>query len=193
MHLAKMSPLVLAALIGSLAAAPPLLAQGSKDNTWENKQWRSHTESAGKRKLCRTMTGGDGDHSFAVQVEGGGYNAWFYFQEQINRGGKPILQKDDEIVLKLEGRKTVVYDYDVSVMLGITRGGIPEAKAAMPGGYSPEFIRNMRASDSLTVLRINPRSKKQEVLHKFSLDGFTANYLKLSEWCKFNPDKLVQS
>ena len=63
----------------------------------------------------------------------------------------------------------------------------------MVSGSTPEVTRVMRSASTLSVLRDNPRKKQQEVLHKFSLDGFTANFLKLAEWCKFNPDKMFQS
>lgn len=182
---------LLPALALSLAL-PSAFAQGAKENFWQYKDWRSFTETGKKGTLCKAMTGGDGDHMFVVQIEPRGGNAWFYFQEQIHRGGKAIMKKDDEIVFQLDGKQPKRYDYDVSVMLGVNADGIPEAKASMPGGYAPEFIRAMRSSSSLTVLRENPGMKKQEILYKFSLDGFSANFLKLAEWCKFDANKLFQ-
>ena len=51
----------------------------------------------------------------------------------------------------------------------------------------------MREATSVTVLREDPRTRKQVVVHKFSLAGFAANFLKLSEWCGFDPNKLKTS
>ena len=46
------------------------------------------------------------------------------------------------------------------------------------------------SATSVTVWRENPRTRKAAAVHKFSLAGFTANFLKLAEWCGFDPNRL---
>jgi len=86
-----------------------------------------------------------------------------------------------------------VHGYDILVHVGVVSEGIPQASAGMVSSSTPEVTRMMGSSSALTVLRHNPRKKQQEVLHKFLLEGFSANFLKLAECCKFNPDKMFQS
>jgi hypothetical protein len=51
----------------------------------------------------------------------------------------------------------------------------------------------MRSASSVTVTSRDRRSGKQSVVHKFSLAGFTANFLKVSEWCGFDAGRLKKS
>ena len=173
--------------------AAPALAQAPKEQFWEYKEWRSYTEAGKAGKTCKALTGGNGDPKFVVSVQPGGINGAVYFEEQGVRGSPSVLRRGDDILFKIDGKISKVYDYDIAVRAGIGPEGIAEASAGMPSGYTPDLTRVMRSSSTLSVLRENPRTKKQDVLHKFSLDGFAANFLKLAEWCKFNPDKMAQS
>ncbi len=174
-------------------AATHAPAQAPKEQFWEHREWRSYTETTKAGKTCKTSTGGDGDPRFVVSVQPGGINGSIYFEEQGVRGHAPQMRQNDDILFKFDGKVSKVYGYDILVHVGIGSKGIPEASAAMVSSSTPEVTRVMRSASSLTVLREDPRKKQQEVLHKFSLDGFTANFLKLAEWCKFNPDKMFQS
>lgn len=173
--------------------ATPAPAQAPKEQFWGHKEWRSTTETTKAGKTCNTSTGGDGDPRFVVSVQPGGLNGAIYFEEQGVRGHATRMRKNDDILFKFDGKASKAYGNDILVHVGVGSDGIPEASATLVSSLMPEVTRVMRSSSSLTVLRENPRKKQQEVLHKFSLEGFTANFLKLAEWCKFNPDKMFQS
>lgn len=183
--------IIVVLVAGSMAA--PAQAQAPREQFWEYKEWRSYTEVTKAGKTCKTLTGGNGDPKFVVSVQPGGINGAVYFEEQGVRGYATVMRKNDDILFKLDGKVSKVYGYDILVHAGVSSEGIPEASAAIVSSSTPEVTRVMRSSSTLSVLRDNPRKKQQEVLHKFSLDGFTANFLKLAEWCKFNPDKMFQS
>ena len=168
-------------------------AQAPKEQFWEHKEWHSYTEINKAGKTCITSTGGNGDPRFVVSVQPGGLNGTVYFEEQGVRGYATQLRKSDDVLFKFDGKVSKVYGYDILVHVGVSSDGIPAASAAMVSSSTPEVTRVMRSASTLSVLRDNPRKKQQEVLHKFSLDGFSANFLKLAEWCKFNPDKMFQS
>lgn len=168
-------------------------AQAPKEQFWEHKEWRSYIEITEAGKTCITSTGGNGDPRFVVSVQPGGLNGTVYFEEQGVRGHATQMRKNDDIVFKFDGKVSKDYGYDILVHVGVSPDGIPAASAAMVSSGTLEVTRVMRSASTLSVLRDNPSKKRQEVLHKFSLDGFTANFLKLAEWCKFNPDKMFQS
>jgi len=164
-------------------------AQAAGDQFWEHKDWKVFSErNAQGKKLCTAMTGGDGSDMFYVVAAAGG-DISIYYREQTYRGMKPALKKEDSIVFRFDDKKQTEYD-DVQVFLGVDAEGIPLATANLPGGWSAEVIRTMRASSSVNVLRDNPKTGKRALVGKFSLAGFTATLLKASEWCGFDASKL---
>ena len=176
----------ISALLLLAAATWPVQAN---DQFWEHKDWKLYGERDAKGILhCNATTGGDGDPMFNVSARMGG-DISIYYQEQTYRGMAPVLKKTDNIVFKLDDKAQTLYD-DVQVFIDRDDDGIPRAIASMPGGYAAEVTRNMRRSSSVSVLREDPKSKKLVLIHKFSLAGFSAVFLKASEWCRFNADKL---
>lgn len=55
------------------------------------------------------------------------------------------------------------------------------------------MISAMRAATSIAVTSQDRRGGRQSTVHKFSLAGFTANFLKRSEWCGFDANRLKKS
>jgi hypothetical protein len=145
--------------------------------------WRSATENG--------AIGGDGGNSFEVSANAPGDISLLY-REQTSRGIKPALKKNDSIAIRLDDKKQSTFD-DTRVTVGVDADGIPVATVGLPGGYSAEVVRAMREATSLLILSEDPRTRKQVVVQKFSLAGFSANFLKLSEWCGFDPNKLKTS
>lgn len=176
------------ALLLGLASAPTL-AQAGKDLSWEYKDWHSSTEISGKgKKTCQASTGGDGDDFLVVSATPGG-DISIHYREQTYRGTKPALAKTDAISFRLDDKKQSVFA-DALVTLDVDAEGIPVAIAGLPSGDSPAMVAAMRSATSVTVWRENPRTRKAAAVHKFSLAGFTANFLKLAEWCGFDPNQL---
>ena len=56
-----------------------------------------------------------------------------------------------------------------------------------------DIISAMRAATSIAVTSQDRRGGRQSTVHKFPLAGFTANFLKLSEWCGFDANRLKKS
>lgn len=149
--------------------------ENEEKSSWHGR-WRAYTEA----NLCKAEAV-DGGRRFVVQAEKGGMNAWFFYETE----GR--LEKDDELLFRIEGKRPKVYGYDVNVDPGAGEGG--RTRVAMPNGYAPEFIRTMRNSSAISMQRAGG---KPETLQRFSLTGFPAAFAKLAQWCAFHPDKLFQ-
>lgn len=154
---------------------------------WQHKDWRVMVDAIDDGGLeCLAFTGGDGDDSFWLRARRGGRIRIEYAEATV-RGYPTRLTRGDRIVLVVSGRdRTAVQPLDVAV--GVGADGIPFANAVVPDAALPGLLAQMRAGVALTVQRVRSADDAPETLAGFSLLGFTANSLKVAEWCDFMPD-----
>ena len=179
-----------------LLAAGASAAHGDAGTSrdWAHKDWRSvsYTDDAGKLH-CIALTGGDGDNTFRVDVDSGG-NFLLEFQEQLVRGYPANLQADDNLYFAVEGATPMVYD-DVTVFDEQDEYGDRVLRATLPSGYAADFTGMLRKGSHLALYRRpagehDPETRSGELIHRFSLAGFTANLMKIGEWCAFDPNDI---
>lgn len=178
------SPAAAACLMLITFTVPVVALAG--DEFWDYKQWRSFAETAeGGQRQCLAMTGGDGDDRLNVETTpAGGFEV--YFDEQTYRGMVPNLQARDRLVFELDTTPPTRATH-VTTTLGYDEDGIPTARATVAGAEATALIGAMRAASTLTVTRANATPERPPLVAEFSLAGFTANYLKASEWCGLQP------
>lgn len=178
----------LAAFASILLAGVPV--PGSADDLYfERKDWRASFD--GQR--CRIWTGGDGSGTVAISIDPLGYNVGLDYDAVVYRGyPSPLTQDVDEVDLMFDGRPAGLIG-EMYVHQGYDAYNHPTAGAALTAGFVIDAIRQMRAGSRLDVFRSNYRTGERGVIDSFSLSGFTATYLKISEWCRFHPDHLPQS
>ncbi len=169
--------------------APAIHGEGAQDRFWQHKQWRSVATENGLGELqCTVLTGGDGDNRFSVAIDMDG-NFQIEFREQLVRGYPSALHADDEILFTIEGAAPMTYE-DVTVFDEQDEYGDRVLRAAIPSGYAADITGMMRKGTNLTVQRINPTTRQRELIQRFPLAGFTANLLKIGEWCAFDPNDI---
>lgn len=163
-----------------------VMALAKADEFWDHKDWRAFAGNGQKGQLeCMAMTGGDGDDSFRLTAGKGG-DLGLHYAEATARGVRPDLREDDFLRVVIEGKKGARFE-DMAVRVGVDQEGIPYAHGDMVDGDVAAAIRAMRAGNTLVVEREKRDDAGWVVLGRFSLAGFTATYLKLSEWCRFKP------
>ncbi len=156
------------------------------DTFWGHKDWRAFTGKGQPGELaCIAMTGGDGSDSFRLTAATGG-DLGLQYAEATARGIRPDLQKGDLLRVVIDGAKGMQFE-DIAVDIGVDRDGIPYAHGDLVGGDVASAIGAMRAGNVLVVEREKRDGSGWARLGRFSLSGFTATYLKLSEWCNFKP------
>ncbi len=183
----------LSRLLLSLACCSgnPAMAQMQQDPSWAFKDWRAFAEGPVRARQCGALTGGDGSPSLRVSAAASDEVAIF-FAEPTSRGIRPAMKADDRIGFRLDDKRASVFEATV-VNVGVDKDGIPYANAGLSGPSAAIMITAMRAATSVKVVSLDRRSGKQSAFHEFSLAGFTANFLKLSEWCGFDANRLKQS
>lgn len=169
--------------LAALLCAGAANAAAPQPEYWGHKDWRSFGDLNMRGDYeCQAMTGGDGDNSFLVMAGTGG-DVSVYFDEVTARGYPTNLQNGDYLRFVITGAQPVV----VGDVIAYVDEGIPLAQAGPPGGDSPWVVKALRAGSTVRVER-ETAGGGFELLGEFSLSGFTANYLKLAEWCGFDPD-----
>lgn len=163
------------------------LALDNPEVTWSHKDWRAGYEGG----RCAIWTGGDGAGTFEISFETGGYNGSASYLPIVYSNYPLPLREDDEYELIVNNRASgfgsELWFYDG--MDGYNRYMVG---ATLTGGFVPDLIATFRRSDTLAI-QIWPTGKAPYIADDFSLSGFTATYLKISEWCAFDPDNLFQS
>jgi hypothetical protein len=174
--------------------APVAFGNDAANRNWSHKDWRSvsYTDDAGKLH-CTTLTGGDGDNTFRVDVDSGG-NFLLEYEEQVVRGYPTKLGADDNLYLAVEGPASMAYD-DITVFDEQDDYGDRVLRATLPSGHAAEFTGMLRKGTHLALFRRNddshdPGTRSSELIQRFSLAGFTANLVKIGEWCAFDPNDI---
>lgn len=174
--------LALAAMAGAALAFP-----ADPDRTWRHKDW----SAAQYGRVCVLWTGGDGHGSFRVRIEEGGYNADIVYEPIWARGYHEPVGFEDEFSVYIDGRETD-YGPEMAVYDGEDEWGEYFRRVGMTTGFTPAMIFEMRRGGRL-AMQVDKPGQAPAVYDDFSLSGFTASFLKVSEWRRFHPDRLFQS
>lgn len=168
-------------------ATTPAAAQDGPERQWSHKEW--HAEY--KDGHCAISTGGDGSGWFRIELEEGGLNGSARYLPIVYSSEPLPLREDDEFALIIDNSLVGVGE-EMSYYDGPDADGRFMVGAALTGGFVPDLITAMRKGNDLSV-RVEHRGEVTVVVDDFSLSGFTATYLKIAQWCDFDPDNLFRS
>ena len=170
-----------------LAALPALAAA---EQTASYKDWYMFSERDAKGvKHCILMAGGNGiKEAFFVDSYPGGYSTVF-FEEFNPSGGKYVATTTDEYIFQFDDAQQTSFD-DVRTMIESRKGQTYRPWAVLNEASSADAINLMRSATTVSVLRKTPASRTPALVYKFSLAGFTALFLKASEWCGFDANRI---
>ncbi len=168
-------------------ASTPAAAQDGPERQWSHKEW--HAEY--KDGLCAISTGGDGSGWFRIELEEGGLNGSARYLPIVYSSEPLPLREDDGFALIIDNSLVGVGE-EMSYYDGPDSYGRFMVGAALTGGFVPDLITAMRKGNNLSV-RVEHSGEVTVIVDDFSLSGFTATYLKIAQWCDFDPDDLFQS
>lgn len=171
-------------LLACGAAAPALEAP---ERWWSHGDWQAEFQAG----TCEIRTGGDGAGVFRIQFQMGGFDGDATYLPVVYSNMPAPLTADDEFDLIIDQRVT-----DFGSELWFHDGNDPFGRymvgASLTGGFVPDLVAEFRRGNR-AALRISSPGAHPYIAEDFSLAGFSAAYLKISEWCHFDPDNLFQS
>lgn len=176
-----------AGLLAASVLAAPAGALTDPERTWSHKDWSAAFE-AGR---CAISTGGDGAGNFEIQFEMGGFNGEASYLPIVYSNLPLPLRPEDEFEILINGAASG-FGPEFGFYDGDDGYGRYMVGAALTGGFVPDLVAAFRRGDHVAV-RVIRQGEAPFVIDEFSLSGFTANYLKISEWCHFDPDNLFRS
>ncbi|MEH6700886.1 hypothetical protein [Parasphingorhabdus sp.] len=168
-------------------ASTPAAAQDSSERQWSYKDW--HAEY--KDGHCAISTGGDGSGWLRIEFEKGGLNSSASYLPIVYSREPLPLREDDKFALIIDNSLVGVGE-EMSYYDGPDAYGRFMVGASLTGGFVPDLITKMRKGDNLSV-RVEHSGEVNVIIDDFSLSGFTATYLKIAQWCDFDPDDLFRS
>ncbi len=177
---------LLAALLA--VAASPSFAEEVQLAYWEHGSWRVALveDTQWNMRSCRVWTGGDGNGTLALHVGDGGADASFSYEPVTFRNIAPPMTLDDEMVLMFDGQESWIAD-ELTVSEYYNDFGDFVVDASLSNSFVSETVKELRAGN--TVIVGVRRGGAPKVFDTFLLNGFTATWLKASEWCRFNAGK----
>ena len=162
------------------------------EQTASYKDWYMFSERDAKGlKHCVMMTGGNGKDAFFVDSYPGGYSTVFY-EEVVPYGDKYVTTTNDEFIFQFDDGKQTSFD-EIRTMIEARKGIVYRPWAKLAINSSADAIELMRNASSVSVMRKNGNIRTPVLVRKFSLAGFTALFLKASEWCGFDAGKLPKN
>lgn len=179
-------------LLSFLFCASGAIAEDRSLARWDRGVWHvALTENVQwNQRSCVVWTGGDGAGTFSVHVGEGGGDASVSYIPVSYRGMPSALDTADSAAMLIDGRATWL-GYEMEL------GGLPNDW----GSYNPdaglsnhlvaETVQELRAGNMLQMGGV--QNGHTQIYDEFGLTGFTATWLKASEWCRFNPNKTFQS
>lgn len=176
-----------AALLAASAFAAPAGALTDPERVWDHKDWRSAFQAG----QCAISAGGDGAGRFEISFDMGGFNASARYLPIVYSSMPMPLKPDDEYEILING---AVSDFGSEFWFydGDDGYGRYMVGASLTGGFTPDLIEAFRRGDHVAI-RVMRVGEQPFIIDEFSLSGFTANYLKVSEWCHFDPNNLFRS
>ena len=167
--------------------ATSVVALDNPEKRWSDKAWHAEFQEG----RCAIWTGGDGSGTFEIEFSMGGFNASARYVPIVYSNYPVPLRIDDELELIIDGRISG-FGYEMSVFDGHDSFGRYMVEASMTGSMAPDLIPPFRASSDLAV-QVQHAGEAPFIADAFSLSGFTSVYLKISEWCHFDPNNLFRS
>ena len=168
-------------------AGTSVAAMDNPERQWSHKDWYAEYKDG----HCAISTGGDGSGLFSIELEKGGLNGSASYLPIVYSSEPLPLREDDEFALIIDHNVTDFGDemsyYDDPDPYGRFMVG-----AALTGGFVPDLITALRKGNDLAV-RVKHINEPARIVDDFSLSGFTATYLKIAQWCDFDPDDLFES
>lgn len=180
-----LTSVLLLAITGT--AATSAAAMDNPERQWSHKEWNAEY----KEGQCAISTGGDGSGWFSVELEKGGLNSSASYLPIVYSSEPLPLREDDEFALIIDHDVTDFGD-EMSYYDGPDPYGRFMVGAALTGGFVPDLITALRKGNALSV-RVKHINEPARIVDDFSLSGFTATYLKIAQWCDFDPDDLFKS
>ncbi|MER0236775.1 hypothetical protein [Fulvimarina sp. MAC8] len=169
------------------AMAGPAFAADGPERSWSRNAWTAEFE-AGE---CRLRTGSDGKGDFVISFQMGGFDGAADYLPIVYSNLPLPLRKDDTYEILIDGRATEfgseMWFYDGQDAFDRYMVG-----ASLTGGFVPDLVDAFRQGDTV-AFQVEPNGKAPYIADDFSLSGFSATYLKISEWCHFDPDNLFRS
>jgi hypothetical protein len=174
--------------VGTLAlTATSVVAMDNPERTWSHKDWNAAFEAG----QCTIWTGGDGSGTIEIRFDMGGFNGDFSYLPIVYSNYPLPLQPDDEYELIIDGRISE-FGYEMMFFDGPDAFDRYMVGASLTGGFVPDLVRAFRKGNAVAV-QVGRFGETPFIADAFSLSGFTATYLKIAEWCHFDPDNLFQS
>jgi hypothetical protein len=144
---------------------------------------------------CRIHTGGDGVSTIGAKVSAGSVGLRTMptvdFTETIYRGSGRIL-KEKQKVTWVVNAKNQEFSYGGDTYTGYDDTDFPYAINRIEGnsddGKTLELFRAFAKGNNVTLYD----DDSGKALHTASLSGFSASYLKASEWCSFSPENVLK-
>ncbi len=169
--------------LGGVAA----MAGDGPEKEWSYKDWR--VELKGGR--CALSTGGDGDGFFRLEFGMLGFDAAAIYQPLWYRSEPMPLEFEDGVAVVIDGRDSGFGD-EMAVFDGRDEWDDYFRAAALTTGYVPDLVETLRRANRIAFVVFRP-GRAPAVYDDLSLSGFTAVYLKASEWCRFSPTALPRA
>ncbi|MGY9047286.1 MAG: hypothetical protein ACKVKF_09550 [Rhodobacterales bacterium] len=154
---------------------------------WDHKDWHASYEQG----RCAIWTGGDGAGTYEIAFDMGGMNASARYLPIVYSNLPLPLQPEDEFVLIIDHHMSQ-FGSEMSVYDGRDSYDRQMVAAGMTAGFVPDLVVALRQSESVAV-QVMRDGEAPFIADDFSLSGFGASYLKISEWCQFDPNALFRS
>ena len=168
-------------------AGPSAAAMDNVERQWSHKDWFAEYKDG----HCAISTGGDGAGRFSIELEQGGVNGSASYLPIVYSSEPLPLREDDEFALIIDHDVTDFGD-EMSYYDGPDPYGRFMVGAALTGGFVPDLIAAFRNGNAVSV-QVKHNNEQARIVDDFSLSGFTATYLKIAQWCDFDPDDLFRS
>ena len=168
-------------------AGPSAAAMDNPERQWSHKDWYAEYKDG----HCAISTGGDGSGRFSIELEQGGLNGSASYLPIVYSSEPLPLREDDGFALIIDHNVTDFGD-EMSYYDGPDPYGRFMVGAALTGGFVPDLIAAFRKGNAVSV-QVKHSGEPARIVDDFSLSGFTAAYLKIAQWCDFDPDDLFES
>ncbi|MAC80562.1 MAG: hypothetical protein CML66_21140 [Rhodobacteraceae bacterium] len=184
----------LATALATMAAVPTMArAETVTVDIWEHGSWRVRKyETPGYAGFggCEVRTGGDGAGVVSIHVGDGGSDASVSYVPVAFRGMPSPLMLDDTVFFFVDGLPIAVsHQLEISEY----ENGYGEWQVSADAGNDgvAGTVRDLRAGNLMEVGVT--RAGTMTIYDSYPLNGFTATWLKASDWCGFDPARTFQT
>lgn len=171
-------------ILGPIAAAAfTLFATGVMAyDSADYQDWTAETEENGGATECTARTGGDGDptlslYTNSLEMTPPDLYPGVTFSEVVYRNTASALTDGMTVTFDVPGQGR----FTATAETGLDEYDFPTASATVPGDTSLPLLKAMRAADSVRIVL----EGETDPTWTMSLNGFTAAYGKMAEYCGF--------